>query len=669
MYVKCESIREARETFDRLEIRDVVTWGTMIHGYIAHEQYFDAFRLFEAMKVCGVLPNSIILQCLLQACKALEDIKRVRMLHCQIYDLGLELNPCMSNAIVHMYCKSGSLNDARRVFCMSSSSGNSQSWDYLLAQYAEHGHFTAALGLYAKMQEEGIFPRRSPVLMHVLKACEGLGEGCFDKATLIHHHIIEHSFDVDEAPRSALLTLYAKCGSIKEARNVFDTFPTPPDVVSWGAMMAGYVYQGDSLPALQLFKEMLGQGIQPSEYVLSCILKACSGLYALEQGRWIHDHLIRSGFELNVVVNSCVVDLYAKCGHLQDADDVFVNLSNRDSTSWGAMIAGYASSGEIDKAFDCFQQMQEEGVLVDKVVCSSILKASGIRRNIRQGRLVCDEIIRAGINVDVILANSIIDMFAKCGALADARKSFDLFPRKDLVSWGAMIGGYVANDEGIHALKLFETMQKDGIAPNNVLYLSILKACGSTRMTRLIRFIHDQILRNELESDRAVSNTLINMYGKCGSFVDAQKVLDNLPGADVISWASMVSGLSRDGNSTELAQQYLKDMNTCGLTKKPEGASFINMLSACTHAGTVADGLNFFEGVTGNCGGRSSLTLAFYSCMIDLLGRTGHLKEADNLIQTMPSFPDSITWSSVLSSCKIYGHTNLGKQCFLEAGT
>jgi pentatricopeptide repeat protein len=110
-------------------------------------------------------------------------------------------------------------------------------------------------------------------------------------------------------------------------------------------------------------------------------------------------------------------------------------------------------------------------------------------------------------------------------------------------------------------------------------------------------------------------------------------------------------------------------MNTCGLTKKPEGASFINMLSACTHAGTVADGLNFFEGVTGNGGGRSSLTLILYSCMIDLLGRTGYLKEADNLIQTMPSFPDSITWSSLLSSCKVYGHTNLGKQCFLEAGT
>ena len=518
------------------------------------------------------------------------------------------------------------------------------------------------------MQEEGILPNKSTIFMHLLKACQGLGVECLDKAMLIHYHIITHGFELDEATGSSLLILYAKCGSIKSAKNVFETFQNSLDVVSWGAMMAGYVYQGDGLSALKLFEEMQRRGIRPTDYVLSCTLKACASLYALEQGRWIHDHVIRSGYELNVVVDSCIIDMYAKYGHLKDANVVFMNVSNRDSTSWGAMIAGYVTHGDTFKAFECFKQMQEEGVTVDKVVCSNILQACGTRRNIWQGRLICDTIIQAGINVDVVLGNSMIDMYAKCGSLTDARKSFDFFHKKDLVSWGAMIGGYVANGESMHALKLFEVMQKDGLKPNNVLYISILKACGSTGMVWLIRFIHDQIVRNELESDRAIGNTLVNVYGKCGNFLDARKVFDNLPGVDVISWASIVSGLSRDGNSTKLAQQCFKDIHNSGLNKKPEGASFINMLSACTHAGILEDALNFFEGVTGN-DVPSPLTLELYGCMIDLLGRTGCLKEADDLIQTMPSFPDFIIWTSLLTSCRIYGNTYLGTQCFNEAGT
>ena len=278
--------------------------------------------------------------------------------------------------------------------------------------------------------------------MHLLKACQGLGVECLDKAMLIHYHIITHGFELDEATGSSLLILYAKCGSIKSAKNVFETFQNSLDVVSWGAMMAGYVYQGDGLSALKLFEEMQRRGIRPTDYVLSCTLKACASLYALEQGRWIHDHVIRSGYELNVVVDSCIIDMYAKYGHLKDANVVFMNVSNRDSTSWGAMIAGYAQQGRHEIVKQLLGAMQCEGISPNGVIYSSILSACSHSGEVKEGYgYFISMKFDHGISPSYEHTNCMIDLLSRVGLLNEAEKLLQasMSSLSDTMAWTSLL--------------------------------------------------------------------------------------------------------------------------------------------------------------------------------------------------------------------------------------
>lgn len=224
----------------------------MISGYVAHGHLLSALELLETMQLYGLMANRVILECLLRACDTIEYIEHGRLIYCQIITLGLELDRLICNTLADMYAKVGALDEAHKVFhelpCQ-----DVQSWDALISRYVQHGHGVSALKLFDKMQEFGILPSKSTVL-HILKACGGTG-GYLDQGMLIHYHIIKNGLELDGIIGSTLLDLYARYSSIESAKRVFERLPNL-DVVSWGAMISGYVYQGHGHSALELFDEM-----------------------------------------------------------------------------------------------------------------------------------------------------------------------------------------------------------------------------------------------------------------------------------------------------------------------------------------------------------------------------------------------------------------------------
>ncbi|KAI5058928.1 hypothetical protein GOP47_0025247 [Adiantum capillus-veneris] len=649
MYAKCGSIKEARSVFDEMKIRDLVMWGTMICAYVANDDLHIAFHLFDCMQLNGISPNNVVFESLLRACSTIKHIEHVKRLHCYMVILGLNNDPRTNFTLADVYAKVGIVDEAEKVF-LELPSPNVQSWDAFMARNVEHGNDDFVLKLFNKMQEIGVVPDRSTIL-HLLKACEG-AVGCLQKCMLLHHHILRHELDAELVIASALLDFYAKCGCIESAEKIFEGMPNP-DVVAWGALIQGYVHRCHSCSALEAFEKMMRKSFSPSKVIFSSVSKACGSLGSLESGRWIHDQVIREACEDDVIVGSSLIDMYAKCGHLLEAQSIFLKLPCRDPTAWGSIIAGCSANGNIFSVFEYFEQMQQEGFNPDKVVFSCLINACGCMGDICRGRIICDQIIRSGVAVDIILENSVIDMYTKCGSLDEAQKLFDGFKDKDIVSWGAMITAYVVDGHNYTALKLFEQMQKEGVRPNKVVFLSCLKACGAAGYLLWGRLIHDQVVRTQLDTDRAIGNTLVDVYGKLGSSCEAYRVLDALPSQDPVSWASMISGLSLDGKFS-LAKECLEVMQKHGL--KPVDTNFISVISSCTHAGMLKEGIDCFGDMSEDHG--ISPNLELFSCMVNLLGRTGCQREAEDLIQTMPNSPDDIAWTSLLTSCKTFGYSN-----------
>lgn len=208
-------------------------------------------------------------------------------------------------------------------------------------------------------------------------------------------------------------------------------------------------------------------------------------------------------------------------------------------------------------------------------------------------------------------------------------------------------------------LNFFQTMLRDGINPDKITFLSILKACSSIAALGHGKMIHEQIIIVGLESDVVIGSILIDVYAKCGNLKEAYKVFDKLPHQDVVSWGAIIAGHAQHGNY-RLATKCFEEMQREGL--KPHGMIYTSILSACSHAGHVNEGYGYITSMIEDHGIMPSVE--HFNCIVDLLGRAGQLKEAVRVLQTMPVPPDVVGWTALLTACRAYGNMEIGRQCF-----
>eukprot|EP01018_Ginkgo_biloba_P013178 Gb_21049 [translate_table: standard] len=410
--------------------------------------------------------------CLLQLCMKKKAWSEGKLVHTHINESGFIPDRFLGNTLLNMYAKFGSLVDARRVF-NDMQNRDGFSWTVMIAAYSRHGCAEEALTLFHQMQRSGIEPDQF-TFASVLPACAKLA--ALEQGEKIHEDIIRSGFQCDLFVDNALIDMYAKCGSIEKARDVFDKM-YQRDVVSWTAIIAGYVQTGKGVDAIKLFQEMKMAGVKPDSKAFVSVVSACANLASLEQGMEIHEEIIRSGFQSEIFVGSVLVDMYAKCGGIEKARDVFDKLHQRDVVSWTTMIAGYVQHGEGLEALQLFRQMQLVGVKPNLNTFACVLPACGNLAALEQGMKIHEEITRSGFQSDIVVENALVDMYAKCGSLKMARDLFDKMSQRGIVSWTAMIAGYATHGYGKEALKLFEQMQHAGIKPNHVTLVCVLSAC------------------------------------------------------------------------------------------------------------------------------------------------------------------------------------------------
>eukprot|EP01018_Ginkgo_biloba_P000442 Gb_36920 [translate_table: standard] len=602
MYVKCGSLVDARGVFDQMPKRDVFSWTVMVGAYARHGFSKQALTLFYQMPRAGIQPNHFTFASVLPACSNLAVLKDI---HEEIVRSGFESDVFVASALVDMYAKCGNIEKARQVF-----DGMPQrdvvSWNAMIAAYAQNGHFEEARELFRKIPERNV------------------------------------------VSWNGMIAGYTQNGHPDEALKLFEKMPKR-NVVSWNVMIAGYAQNGHGEEALNLFRQMQLGGMKPNSKTFACVLPACSNLAALKD---VHEEILTSGFESDIFVGSALVDMYAKCGNIQDARNVFEKVPQRDVVLWNAMIAGYAHNGYFDEALKLFQEMPERNV----VSWNGIIAGYAQNGHVEEALKFFQEMPER----NVVSWNGIIAGYAQNGHVDEALRFFQEMPERNIISWNAMIAGYSQNGHHEEALNLFQQMQLSGMKPNSKTFASVLPAYANLAALEQGMEIHEEIIRSGFQSDVFVGNALVDMYAKCGSIEKARDLFDKMHHRDIISWTAMISGYAMHGCGKE-AVELFEQMQHSGI--KPNHVTLVSVLSACCHAGLVDEGQKYFDCMMKHY--QITPTMEHYSCMVDLLGRAGHLDEAQDFINKMPIKPDATVWGCLLGACRIHNNIELG-ECMAE---
>ncbi|KAJ1428786.1 Tetratricopeptide-like helical domain superfamily [Sesbania bispinosa] len=447
-------------------------------------------------------------------------------------------------------------------------------------------------------------------LVSALKSCSSLHVS--SQGRQIHSLTLKLGLHSNTFIQNSLINMYAKCGSIYDARLLFEACPSL-DPVSCNIMVSGYVKAGqldnarqlfDIMPgkgcvsyttmimglvqndcfgeALKVFKNMRSDGVVPNDLTMVNVISACSHFGEILNCRMIHALAIKLFVEGLVLVSTNLMHAYCLCSGVGEARRLFDKMPERNLVTWNVMLNGYSKTGLVDMA----------------------------------------------------------------------RELFDRIPDKDIISWGTVIDGYIQLDCLREALMMYGTMLRTGLGPNEIMVVNLVSACG--RVTAIVegRQLHGTVVKKGFDS-------LIDMYAKCGSINTALQFFNQIRDevSSVSPWNAIICGLASHGHAS-MCLEVFSDLQRYHI--KPNPITFIGVLSACCHAGLVEPGRRIFRSMKSAYNVEPDIK--HYGCMVDLLGRAGLLEEAEEMIRSMPMEADVVIWGTLLAASRTHGNVSVGER-------
>nr|XP_010918960.2 pentatricopeptide repeat-containing protein At3g24000, mitochondrial-like [Elaeis guineensis] len=435
------------------------SWNGVISGSVQNGRLEDALEVFRGMCL-HENPNAVTVASILPACSGLEALNLGKELHSYVIKKGIQINVFVGGSLIDMYRKCGKFEYAERLFLVLENK-NATVWNEMIAAYANEDRMSEALELFRSMQEDGLKP--------------------------------------DVITYNTLLAAYARKGQKDEIFRMLSEMSDmglKPNVISMNALVSGFHHSGLTVEALELFRamqlpampnlknyehpiNMLRLSIQPNSVTITSVLSVCAGLELHNLGKEIHGYVLRNCFESNIFVSSALVDMYAKCEDMTSATKVFHEIRDKNTVSWNILMAGHNHSGEPEAALKLFPEMLEQNFLPSSITLMILLLACSNAAALRLGRELHGYIEKNRPDgYPVILASALIDMYAKCGSIADARLIFDCISQKDLAVWNTMMAGYLLHRMARDTVALFNEMEQSGIKPDHVTFTAVLSACN-----------------------------------------------------------------------------------------------------------------------------------------------------------------------------------------------
>lgn len=564
------------------------------------------------------------------------DRKTGMMLHSFAVSSGFNQFRAVSNSLMNMYVKSGHFD---RAFCLFNSMNepDTVSYNTILLGFRNTDE---ALYFVTNMNKNGVV--FDPVTYTTsLSFCSDY-KG-FLLGSQLHSSILKSGFHCEVFIGNALISMYSRWGRITDAERVFNGMSFK-DSVSWNAILCGYNQDGRyDIKTLRTFCEMLRQNMRPDIISLIAAISVCGHKRLLGLSRLLHCLVIKTGYVGNSAVCNLLMSTYSKCEVNEDVKLVFDGIYEKNVVSWTTMICVFQ-----EDALFIFHEMRKDGVYPNDVTFIGLLHAITLGDFFNEGQMMHGFCLKTGFLLELNVSNSLISMYAKFKSMEDSRKVFEELCFRDIVSWNSLISGYVDNKLYDEALKMFRLAIAETV-PTEHTFGSVLSATGSAEAISL-RFgqrCHAHLLKLGMNFNSIVSAALLDMYAKRGSLYESMRIFNATIQRTQFAWTSIISAHARHGDYDSVMQLF-NEMHNQGV--EPDSITFLSMLTACGRKGMVDMGFQIWDSMI-----KDNLTepsTEHYACIVDLLGRAGRLKEAEELLYHMPGGPSFSALQSLLGSCR-----------------
>ncbi|XP_077250111.1 pentatricopeptide repeat (PPR) superfamily protein [Tasmannia lanceolata] len=446
---------------------------------------------------------------------------------------------------------------------INKSYNSSSSWNSRLRVLAKEGLFHQALHLYRQMLLSGHSPDRF-TFPFAIKSCASLSLPA--SGTQLHAHVIKTGCHSEPFVQTSLISMYCKCSLICDARQLFDEMPHSNSfLVCCNALIAGYTLNSLSFEALYLFSHMRRAGISFNVITMLGLLPSCAVPTFLPFGMSLHACIVKCGIDLVLSIGNCLLTMYAKCGLVDLARQVFDAMPEKERISWNAMISCYSQNGLATKALELYRELENSGVEPDPVCLVGVLSSCAHLGARSIGRDVERRIESGKFGFNVFLTNALINMYARCGELSHAHKLFNEMPERNIISWTAIIAGYGMHGYGEIAVRLFDEMCSVGIRPDAVLLVSVLSACSHSGLTKKGLEYFSQMEMNYGVSARPEHYTcMVDLLGRAGRLEEAWTLIRSMPmEPDSAIWGALLGACKIHSNVglAELAFQNVIELD------------------------------------------------------------------------------------------------------------
>uniref|UniRef100_A0A0E0KWM7 non-specific serine/threonine protein kinase n=1 Tax=Oryza punctata TaxID=4537 RepID=A0A0E0KWM7_ORYPU len=530
LYAHLSAIPDALALLRSTPRPSVVSYNTVLSALSRAPRHApEGFRLFRRLHASGLRPTAPSLCALLRAAGELHDRRAGAAAHSQAATLGFLASDIVPTALLQMYSQCGAPGDANQVFDeMATRDG--VAWNCVMHCNVRYGYLDRALGQFCRMVRGGLPPTES-TLSSVLSGCGRAGDR--RRGRVLHGWVVKlEELDPDMPLQNALLDMYSSCGDLETALCVFERIETP-DLVSWNTLIAGFSGVGNGFSAMHAFVQLkavqFDERVVPDEYTLAAVVSACATLPAMFGGKPLHAEVIKAGLESSVFVGNTLLNMYFTNEEPGSARILFDSLTQKDVIMWTEMVAGHSSLGEGELALRYFVSMLQEGYSVDSFSLSSALNSTAELAGLKQGEMLHAQVVKSGYEGNICASGSLVDMYAKNGALPGAYLVFCNIQKPDLKCWNSLIGGYGNHGNSEMAFKLFGEMIRDGLQPDHVTYISLLSACSHCGLVEKGKFYWFCMMTDGIMPGFKHYTSMVSLLSRAGLLDEAVDLMMKSP--------------------------------------------------------------------------------------------------------------------------------------------
>lgn len=507
-YAKCGNLSNARKLFDEIPIKSPVSCNAMMSGYIQRGYFLEGLELFREVNRVGLLMDVVALRIVASAVFSLGLLEFGKNIHVYSIKLRLSKDNFIVSELVKLLSTLGEIEYIKELFRLVKNPDPSL-YTLVISALNSNGYREEAISLLMKLLSSNPDLKEGDFVV-LVNTCSVKEEGM-----QIHSLALKTAHFSYLSVSNALISMYVKFGEMEDAARNFKEFLTR-DVVSWTALMTGYVQCLDFNMALKVFQNFRRTRIPLDKHCVSTTLNACTGLKDLNKGRQLHSLVLKLGLLSSDFVVSSFINMYAKCGQTADFTRLYFQSElTRSLVLINVVLSGFCLNLCPENALKLFLEEHQLGLVPDQFTYSTILSACRDTKAKETGDQIHSIILKSGFaNSDTVVGNSLIDLYLKCGCLSSACKSFYSMRKKNTTSYAMLMLGHIQNGSNIEALKLFSEMQESGLHATPVMFTRILQGCADMSAVNLGKQVHASIIKIGLVSDVYIEKALVGLYTK-----------------------------------------------------------------------------------------------------------------------------------------------------------